>query len=320
MEYKSIYLSTAIIPLMILWTLNYFKIGNNKKLVFPENINRPSWLMFVRMTLFLLMMTAFVLIGYSLTQPRQQIGYAKSKIKVNDIFFVVDVSRSMLAEDFRPNRLEAAKEKISEFVSLRPKDRIGLVIFSEKVFTLLPLSTDLELIKRMISEINTDFLGSGTNIGDALALSVGRATQSLAENKVIVLLTDGVSNVGNMTPIQASELAKKEGVKVYTIGIGKKENSRVLRHGRGYQKIPGGSVDLDTLDKIASQTNGKSFYAGDPLALQSVLTEIQELEKTEIEQSGKPIYKEHYYKFLFIGVFLFLFVELIRRKFLKEAV
>lgn len=319
MEHKSLLNILWALPLLVLWSLSYLKVIGNEKLILPNLSVQPPIIKFVRVVLFFTGFISIGLIGYSLSQPREQIGYSKSTIKVNDIFFVVDVSRSMLAEDFRPNRLEAAKDKIAEFVKLRPKDRIGLIIFSEKVFTLLPLSTDLDLIQRMIAEINTDFLGSGTNIGDALALGVGRAQQSLAENKVIVLLTDGVSNVGNMNPLQAAELAQKEDIKVYTIGIGKKKNSRVLRNGRGYQKIPGGSVDLDTLDKIAKKTNAKSFYAGNPLALQTVLSEIQELEKTEIEQSGKPVYKEHFYKYLFIGVLLFLLTEVFRRKLIKEA-
>ena len=122
----------------------------------------------------------------------------------------------MLATDFKPNRLEVAKQKISDFVALRPKDRIGIVMFSEKAFTLLPLSTDLELIQEIISEIKVGFLGSGTNIGDALALGVARAAQSLTKNKVIVLLTDGVSNVGVMTPEQATREAAEKNIKTYT--------------------------------------------------------------------------------------------------------
>lgn len=262
------------------------------------------------------------LIGFSLTEPRLPVGYSKNKVKVNDIFIVVDVSRSMLAVDFAPNRLEAAKERIRDFVKLRPTDRIGIVMFSEKAFTLLPLSTDLKLIEQIIDEIKVGFLGQGTNIGDALALAVGRATQSLADSKVIVLLTDGVSNVGNMTPLQAAEQAKKQGVKVYTIGIGQRANAALLRTGgrRGrFQRIPGGSVDLETLEKISKTTGGKSFYASDENALAEVLSEIQKLEKTEIETSAKVIYKELYWKYLFWGVLLFLLSEIFGALALREV-
>ncbi len=262
------------------------------------------------------------LIGFSLTQPRSPMGFAKNNIKVNDIFIVVDVSRSMLAEDFAPNRLESAKRKIREFVKLRPTDRIGIVMFSEKAFTLLPLSTDLKLIEQIIDEIKVGFLGMGTNIGDALGLAVGRAAQSIAKSKVIILLTDGVSNVGNMTPEQSAVEAKKQGVKVYTIGIGQRSNGALLKTGRGrgrYQRIPGGSVDLKTLDMIASTTGGKSYYASDENALDEVLSEIQELEKTEVKSSTKIIYKELYWNYLAFGLLLLLISESISCFFLKEV-
>jgi Ca-activated chloride channel family protein len=261
------------------------------------------------------------LIGFSLTQPRSPLGFAKNEIKVNDIFIVVDVSRSMLAEDFAPNRLESAKKKIREFVKLRPTDRIGIVMFSERAFTLLPLSTDLALIEQIIDDIKVGFLGMGTNIGDALGLAVGRAAQSIAKSKVIILLTDGVSNVGNMTPEQSADEAKKQGVKVYTIGIGQKANGALLKTGRGrgrYQRIPGGSVDLETLDMIANKTGGKSYYASDESALAEVLSEIQNLEKTEIETSAKIIYKELYWNYLAWGLVLLLLSEVFSMVFLRE--
>ena len=319
------YLAILGILAFLLYTLDFYKILRTQNIVLPSGANSGGRSRFKHF-LFLFAILAWGLITLGLMQPRMPAGFAKDSIKVNDIFFVVDVSRSMLAEDFRPNRLEAAKRKISEFADLRPTDRIGLVMFSEKAFTLLPLSTDLKLIKRMIEDIRVGVLGLGygTNIGDALGLAVGRATQSLAENKVIILLTDGVSNVGSMTPIQAAEEAKEQKVKVYTIGIGKKADSKVLRSGLGgrgsYQRIPGGSVDFETLKKIAEITNGKSFFAESSGALEAVLGEIQKLEKTEIETSAKIIYKELYLRYLIPGVLLFIFIELLRRYGLREAV
>jgi Ca-activated chloride channel family protein len=230
----------------------------------------------------------------------------------------------MEADDFKPNRLEVAKKKIEEFIKLRPKDRIGLIMFSEKAFTLLPLTTDTKLIKEMIKQIRTGLFGGGTNIGDALGLGVARAALSLAKNKIIILLTDGVSNVGNMTPLQAAEQAVKEKVKVYTIGIGGKKDARIPV-GRGifgmqYQTIPGGSIDMETLKKIAKMTKGKSYSAADDRALQNVFSDIDKLERTEIKSSGKMVYKELYYKYLLWGVVLFLCGELLRLFVLKEPV
>jgi Ca-activated chloride channel family protein len=303
------------------YVLHFFQLGKKPDISLPRQLWR-SGINLKRVIKFCIGLVGVCLIGFSLTEPRVPLGYSKNQIKVNDIFVVVDVSRSMLAVDFTPNRLEAAKEKIREFVKLRPTDRIGIVMFSEKAFTLLPLSTDLKLIEQIIDEIKVGFLGQGTNIGDALALAVGRATQSLADSKVIVLLTDGVSNVGNMTPLQAAEQAKKQGVKVYTIGIGQRSNGALLQTGgrrSRYQRIPGGSVDLETLDKISNITGGKSFYAADENALADVLQEIQKLEKTEIETSAKVIYKELYWSYLFAGVVCLLVSELFGLLLLREV-
>jgi Ca-activated chloride channel family protein len=265
----------------------------------------------------------WILISTSLTLPRKAIGLSNNKIKVNDIFFVVDVSRSMLAEDFRPNRLEAAKQKILEFVNLKPADRIGIIMFSERAFTLLPLSTDLELIKRIVDEIKVGFLGMGTNIGDALALAVARGAQSLADNKAIVLLTDGVSNVGSMTPSQAAQEAAKKGIRVYTIGIGGSRDAKIPLGGssfgrKRYQTIPGGSIDTKTLKSIARLTGGKDFIAQDSDALKDVLNEINNLERTEIDASSRILYKELYLDFLLYGLLLISIAEISRISFLKE--
>lgn len=319
MVFNSPYYAIVGLIVIISYLLWYFQVSKKREFYLPaksfrRNINLPRWIRFV------LGVFGISLISFALMQPRIPQGFAKNKIKVNDIFIVVDVSVSMLAVDFKPNRIEKAKEKIREFIKLRPTDRIGIVMFSEKAFTLLPLSTDLELIEQIIEEIKVGFLGQGTNIGDALGLAVGRSTQSIAENKVVVLLTDGVSNVGSMTPIQAAEQAREKGVKVYTIGIGQKSNGNLLSNGGGgLRRIPGGSVDLDTLDKIAKITGGKSFYAQDGNALGDVLSEIQKLEKTEIETSAKVIYKELYWEYLFLGVLMLFLSEWIGFFILREA-
>lgn len=321
MELRNPWLAAFAVIFLISFVAHYFQLGKKPDIYLPKQLWR-SGVNLKRVIRLITGVMGICFIGFSLTEPRLPLGYSKNQIKVNDIFIVVDVSRSMLAVDFQPNRLEAAKEKIREFVKLRPTDRIGIVMFSEKAFTLLPLSTDLKLIEQIIDEIKVGFLGQGTNIGDALALAVGRATQSLAESKVIVLLTDGVSNVGNMTPLQAADQAKAQKVKVYTIGIGQRSNGALLQTGGArsrYQRIPGGSVDLETLEKISNITGGKSFYAADENALAEVLQEIQKLEKTEIETSAKVIYKELYWKYLAIGVFLFLLSEGFALVFMREV-
>ena len=257
-------------------------------------------------------------------QPRKAQKFSPSNIEVNDIVLCIDVSRSMLAEDIRPNRLEVAKQRIREFARLRPTDRISVVIFSEKVFTLLPLTTDPSLIDQVLSEISIGYLGSGTNIGDGLALSVARALNSETKNKVIVLLTDGVANVGTMTPIQAAEEAKKYGIKVYTIGLGTDEDAKIPVgngvFGTQYQLIPGGSIDYKVLKEISDMTGGKFYPAKSDEALKNILDDIQKLEKTKIKVNNQIIYDEQFYVYLAIGVVILFGVEVMRRLFLKDVV
>ncbi len=325
MEFTNKAMAIWVLVGLVAWLIGYFHIFKKSEIFVPKKYLKKAS-MFPKMLILGLGVIAWLLIAVASTGPRKPLGFAKNKSEVNDIFFVVDVSRSMLANDFKPDRLAVAKQKIADFVELMPTDRIGIVIFSEKAFTLLPLSTDLKLITRMIDEIKTGgFLGGGTNIGDALALAVGRGAQSLAKNKIIILLTDGVSQVGFLTPLQAAEEAKKQKMKVYTIGVGGRANAQIPT-GRNifgkttYQNIPGGSYDLETLQKISKITGGKSFVAQNEKALKNVLREIEQLEKTEIDTSGKIIYEEMYLKFLLFGVPLLLIVELGKRYLLKEVV
>lgn len=303
------------------WPIFYFNIFKKAELYIPSNYIKSRSKLY-DILLFLVGVVGWILIGISLMGPRSSIGRDDSTIEVNDIYFAVDVSHSMLADDFNPNRLEVAKKKIEEFVDLRPKDRIGVVMFSEKAYTLLPLTTDMNLIKRVISDkIKIGFLGSGTNIGDALGLAVARISQTETKNKIVILLTDGVSNVGNLTPIQAAKKAKESGVKVYTIGIASSKNAKIPSGLRGAARrrmrtIPGGSADFSTLDEISEITGGKSFRASNENSLKSVFAEISDLEKTEIKSSGKIIYKEHYYKYLFAGSILLFISIWFRRYFL----
>ncbi len=296
-----------------------------KKPVVPilKNSSKKS-LNFKKLLILLIGVVGWGFISFSMTLPKKPAGFISDPEEVNDVIFVVDVSLSMLAEDFKPNRLQVSKDKILDFVSLRPTDRIAIVMFSEKVFTLLPLTTDLELVKRAINDIQAGFLGSGTNIGDALALGVARGIQSLAKNKVIILLTDGVSNVGTMTPLQAADEAQKAGIKVYAIAIGGDGDARIpVPSGFGtqrYQYIPGGSFDVETLKKIADMTGGEVFRADNEKALKQVLARINELEKTKIEKSGKAVFEELYWRPLFIGCILLSLSFLFRWFLLREVI
>lgn len=308
----------------LFWTLDYWKVFLRSPLFFPQQ--KSASLMFrkaFRVLLFLVGVAGWAYLSYALMQPRKPQKFTPSNIEVNDIILCIDVSRSMLAEDIKPNRLEVAKQRIRDFAKLRPTDRISVVIFSEKVFTLLPLTTDPALVDQVLSEISIGYLGSGTNIGDGLALSVARAVNSDTKNKVVILLTDGVANVGTLTPIQAAEEAKKYGIKVYTIGLGTDDDAKIPVgngiFGTQYQLIPGGSIDYKTLKEISDLTGGKFYPAKSNGALKEILDDIQKLEKTEIKVNHKIVYDEQFYSFLLLGVCLIFGVEFLRRLLLRDV-
>ncbi len=324
MEFRTPLLLWLGVGAALLWSLDYWKVFLRSPLFFPQQKSGSSWLRkALRILLFVLGIIGWAYLSYSLMQPRKPQKYTPSNIEVNDIILCIDVSRSMLAEDIRPNRLEVAKAKIREFVQMRPTDRISVVIFSEKVFTLLPLTTDPSLVDKVLSEISIGYLGSGTNIGDGLALSVARAVNSDTKNKVIILLTDGVANVGTMTPLQAAEEAKKFGIKVYTIGLGTDEEARIPVgngvFGTQYQLIPGGSIDYKTLKEMSDLTGGKFYPAKSGGALKEILDDIQKLEKTEIKVNNKIVYDEQFYMYLLYGVCLIFLCEFLRRILLKDV-
>lgn len=325
MEFKSPLLLWVGVIAGLIWALDYWKVFQRAQLYFPQGESRFSaWKKILRVLLFAAGVAGWGYLSYALMQPRVPQKFSPSNIEVNDIVLCIDVSRSMLAEDIKPNRLEVAKERIREFARLRPTDRISIVIFSEKVFTLLPLTTDPALVDQVLSEISIGYLGSGTNIGDGLGLSVARAVNSETKNKVVVLLTDGVANVGTMTPIQAAEEAKKHGIKVYTIGLGTDEDAKIPVgtgvFGTQYQLIPGGSIDYKVLKEISDMTGGKFYPAKSERALKEILDDIQKLEKTEIKVNHRIVYDEKYYTYLVIGVALIFAVEVLRRLLLKDVV
>ena len=307
------------------WLLDFFKVFKKAELKLPAAFFRGrTGFSSSALLAFILGVLAWICISISIGQPRKPLGHAEAEKELNDIYFVVDVSRSMLASDFPPNRLEAAKDRIRNFVSLSPVDRIGIVMFADKVFTLIPATVDLELVKQSVDQIRIGFLGNGTNIGDALGLAVARSVTSIAENKTIVLLTDGASNVGLLSPVQAAEKAREKKIKVYTIGIGgdkdaKLPTGRDMFGNQQYQNIPGGSMDFETLNKIAEISGGKSFVASNSEALDNVLQEINKLERKKMEISGRVIYQEFYWYFLLMGA-LFLVVSESIRVFIKREV
>lgn len=325
MTYNSPYLAILALGVWILWSLSFWRVLRKPILILPHRYKIKRVLL-VRILTYVIGTAAWGFMAIALMQPRIPLANIEGKNEVNDIFFVVDASGSMGAIDFKPNRMEVSKKRLLEFIDLKPKDRMGIIVFGTKAFTLMPLTTDLNLVKEMIASLDAPFpgLGPGTNIGDALALAAGRAAQSLAKNKVIVLLTDGEANAGTLNPLEAAEKVKAQGIKVYSIGIGSKGEALMPykdQFGRTkYEKIPGGSFDMETLQEISDLTGGKSFAATSETALKNILKEIDKLERTEIESYGRVVYQELYWKYLLISFALLLLEIVCRRAIVREGI
>ena len=232
-----------------------------------------------------------------------------------DIILCIDVSGSMLAQDFSPNRMEAAKEVAMNFVDSRPTDRIGLVIFSGESFTLCPVTTDESTLKSQIANIQSGLLEDGTAIGSGLATSVDRLRSSKSKSKVVILLTDGENNGGQIPPVTAKEIAKSVGVRVYTIGVGTDGFAPVpmqTTSGNIVMQREKVNIDEKLLTQIADETGGQYFRAKDNEGLKKIYTEIDRLEKSKIEITALKRYSEKFLPFA-IAAAILLLLELVLR-------
>ena len=251
-----------------------------------------------------------VLIIIALARPRKIDSLNKTTIDVIDILLVLDISSSMLADDFYPSRLEVVKNTAKQFISLRKGDRIGIVVFAGQSFIQCPLTIDTEVLSNLIDEINVaDREYDGTAIGMAIANGTNRLRDSESKSKIMILLSDGSNNAGKIDPVTASQIAKDFGIKIYTIAAGTdKSFSRIP--GRG---LINNSIDTKTLKEISNVTNGKFFRATDKDALISIYQEIDRLEKSEIEVKDYTLYEELYIWLLFPSLLIALFSLLLKR-------
>lgn len=237
-----------------------------------------------------------------------------------DIVVAMDISTSMLAEDFKPNRLEAAKETAKQFVQERTNDRIGIVIFAGESFTQCPVTIDHDVLVNLFNSIETGKIKDGTAIGDGLATSVSRLKESKAKSRVIILMTDGVNNSGFISPETAAEISEQFGIRVYTIGvgtIGKAPYPFDTPFGVRYQNIDV-KIDEDVLKKIAELTGGEYFRATDKNSLEKIYKKIDELEKTKIEVSYFKQYKEEYLPLAMLAIALLLLEILLNQTYLRR--
>jgi Ca-activated chloride channel family protein len=251
-----------------------------------------------------LRLTALVLFIIALARPQAVSSRENVSTEGIDIVLLLDISGSMLAEDFSPNRLIAAKQVADEFVDGRVNDRIGLVIFSAESFTQCPLTTDYPVLKSLLKEVKNGMIADGTAIGLALANGVNRLKDSKAKSKVMILLTDGVNNRGEIDPITAAKIAATYNIRVYTVGVGAQgEAPYPVETPFGIQRrlIP---VDLDekTLTAVADMTGGKYYRATDNKKLKAIYKEIDQLERSKIEVTAYKRYSELFYGWLAAGL------------------
>ncbi len=262
---------------------------------------------------FVLRCVAYALLVVALARPQDVDEQRRSSAEGIDIMLSVDVSGSMLARDFKPDRITAAKEVAGKFIADRYGDRLGLVVFAGEAFTQSPLTTDQSTLQTMLSRIRSGIIEDGTAIGNGLATAINRLRESDAKSKVIILLTDGVNNRGEIAPLMAADIAADMGIKVYTIGVGTRGKAPypvVDMFGNMSFQPMDVEIDEETLEAIAERTGGRYFRATDNDKLQSIYDEINQLEKSKVEVTDYTVYHERFLALLLaaLGVLLLEFI------------
>ncbi|MFH1879034.1 MAG: VWA domain-containing protein [Candidatus Omnitrophota bacterium] len=305
----------VFIPLIAVSYMRWRKRGY-VKFSSLKNLKRikPSFSIKARHSLIFIRCAAVILLIVGLMRPQKGVEEAKIETEGIDIMLAIDVSGSMMAEDFvisgeRKNRLDVVKEVVRDFVRKRSNDRIGLVVFAGRAYMQCPLTLDYGVLLRFLDRINIGMLEDGTAVGDGLATCLARLKDIKGKTKVIVLLTDGVNNAGKIDPLNAAELARAIGVKVYTIGAGSKGQVPFpVKDFFGNKVYQWAVIDLDedSLKEIADVTGGRYFRATDFDSLRKIYDEIDKLEKTKVEVKSYAEYHEIFIPFVLAGLFLLL--------------
>jgi len=261
---------------------------------------------------FALRIAALSLLIVAIARPRSSTQVERVDTEGIDIIFAMDVSTSMLARDFTPDRLSAAKDIAIEFISQRPSDRMGIVVFAGESYTQCPLTTDRATLINLMKEVQTDLIEDGTAIGNGLATAVARMKDSDAKSRVVILLTDGVNNMGEIDPGTATEIAKTYGIRVYTIGVGANGQAPYpvqTPWGIELRNIPV-EIDEPLLKNIADGTGGRYFRATDNTKLSEIYAEIGRMEKTRTSVDSFPVYKDLFKNYA-LAALLCLLLELL---------
>ena len=310
------------IPWMVWWKHFKNKLSNSKML-FPHVSSlgtSQNWRSLLHRFIPILRYLGLAFLIIALARPQLVLKEEEVKAEGIDIMLVMDLSSSMLARDFKPDRLSVSKDVASTFVDKRKYDRLGLAVFAGESFTQSPLTTDHRIVKDFLAGLEAGMLEDGTAIGMGLASAVNRLKESEVKSKIVILLTDGVNNSGYIKPMTAAEIAKEIGVKVYTIGVGSMGSAISPISKRGGKYVFGMSrveIDEELLREISSLTGGKYYRATTEESLQQIYAEIDHLEKTEIEVSVYKRYSEEFRKFLFFGLLLLILEWILFRTVLR---
>lgn len=268
---------------------------------------------------------AFTFIVLALARPQTQSAWDEKQVEGIDIMLAMDVSTSMLAEDLRPNRIEAAKEVAASFISDRPNDNIGLTIFAGEAFTQCPMTTDHASLLNLLRGVRTDIaanglISDGTAIGMGLANAVSRLKDSKTKSRVVILLTDGSNNMGDISPMTAAQIAKSLGVRVYTIGVGTNKVARYpmpVAGGVQYVNIPV-EIDTKTLSDIAAMSDGNFYRATNNKELKQIYHDIDKLEKSRLSVKKFSKHYEAYQPFAIVALLILLIEVLLKHTLLRK--
>ncbi|MBR2947211.1 MAG: VWA domain-containing protein [Bacteroidales bacterium] len=314
---KLLYLEFLLIPMILIYL--YRELSGKKPYlsvptIMPFKSKQNMLKGILRHLPFVLRMITVALLIVAIARPRTSSTVSKSDAEGIDIILALDVSTSMLARDFTPDRIEAAKDIAIEFISQRPSDRIGVVVFAGESYTQSPLTTDRATLINLIKEIQCGLIDDGTAIGNGLANAVARLKDSQAPSRVVILLTDGVNNSGEVAPEMAVEIAKTYGIRVYTIGVGAMGKAPYPVMTPFGVRVMDVDVEIDEqlLRNIASATGGTYFRATDNTKLMQIYSEINEMEKVKVSVDSFPIYSEEFGRFAFWALMAFLLEIIIR--------
>lgn len=320
LQWESAYFLLLLIVIPFLLYRNWKVAATTDQVLFYPSVKhlpkQQTWRIRLYKLLPYLRLLALCLIILALARPRWLLKEEKIDAQGISIFLTMDLSSSMLSQDFQPNRLEASKLVAVDFISKRPYDRIGLTAFSGEAFTQCPLTTDHTALIQLMEELQCGFLEDGTAIGMGLASAINRLREDSAKSKIIILITDGVNNVGDISPGVAAELAKMYGIKIYSIGVGTNGEAYSpigrSQHGEYVFGMAPVTIDEKLLTEISQMTGGKYYRAINTEKFKEIYTEIDRLEKTKIEVRYIKRFSEEF-RFFLIAALVLLFFEWLMR-------